>query len=472
MAMMVRSPHDAVMTTAGTPNAGMTTPTSTEPYKLRRARKGRMLAGVAAGLATASGLDVTIVRICIGASMLTGLGVIGYLLLWIVIPEEQPSRGRYVEPAPESTARVIRVLLLGGALLVLLQKLGIFWPFENRYGHTSFGFDGVLALVLLSVGVGVLVSRHRSDGWLSSDTAPPTAPPPSEPPFTPWTAPNATPPADDDTTILTVEHESFADLDSEDNYPDQVGFVGPFRDIANTVHRDVTDALASARQETRIKKPGGAALGWARVVGWLVLLWWLAGLAALLGVWRFGAVNITGPVLFFGVCWTVFTIVLNALIRVRKPAVVLGTLFTLLIPVGIAQGMVRADGPMGARTFRPVQMGQHATYRVAMGQLDLDLADAQLAKSRATDIDASMGVGHMSIVVPNNVSLTVVTDIKAGGYAVLGKETTGGIGQRETLRFDGCEGAPHLRLHITGGAGWMEVQRASGGNEATCPAAA
>ena len=118
-------PHDACMT-----NAGATDPTVTppyppyRPYKLMRARKGRMLAGVAAGLAKASGLDVTVVRICIGASMLGGLGVIGYVLLWIVLPDESPVRGRVIEPAPENTARVIRISLVVAALLGVLNRVG------------------------------------------------------------------------------------------------------------------------------------------------------------------------------------------------------------------------------------------------------------------------------------------------------------------------------------------------------------
>lgn len=240
MAMMATVPHDAPMTTAGTPTGMTTPPSTTEPYKFRRARKGRMLAGVCSGLATASGLDVTVVRICFGVSMLTGLGVIGYLLLWIVIPEEQPSRGRFVEPAPENTARVIRVVLLGGALLVLLSRLGVFWPFGNVDGHTSFGFDGVLALILLSLGAGVLISRYRSDAWSSPPAVNNPAPPPTEP-FTPWTAPGTPPPADGEPTDLD------GDVDGDD--VDEVSFVGPLRDVATTVHRDVVAALSHTRDD-------------------------------------------------------------------------------------------------------------------------------------------------------------------------------------------------------------------------------
>jgi phage shock protein C len=56
---------------------------------LRRAADGRILGGVAAGLATFFGLDVTHVRIALLAlSCLGGAGVPLYLAAWLLIPEE------------------------------------------------------------------------------------------------------------------------------------------------------------------------------------------------------------------------------------------------------------------------------------------------------------------------------------------------------------------------------------------------
>ncbi len=70
---------------------------------LRRPMQGRMLAGVAAGLARSFGIDVTIVRIVLVVLALLGvigstLAVVGfpiylagiplYLACWILIPEE------------------------------------------------------------------------------------------------------------------------------------------------------------------------------------------------------------------------------------------------------------------------------------------------------------------------------------------------------------------------------------------------
>jgi phage shock protein C len=58
--------------------------------KLVRPRRGRILAGVAAGLADYLGVDVTIVRLIWILLFLPGgaPGLLPYLLMWLVMPEE------------------------------------------------------------------------------------------------------------------------------------------------------------------------------------------------------------------------------------------------------------------------------------------------------------------------------------------------------------------------------------------------
>ena len=60
-----------------------------EPRLLRRPAGGRILGGVAAGLARYFGLDVTHVRIILVAlSFLGGVAVPLYLAAWVLIPAE------------------------------------------------------------------------------------------------------------------------------------------------------------------------------------------------------------------------------------------------------------------------------------------------------------------------------------------------------------------------------------------------
>jgi phage shock protein C len=57
---------------------------------LVRSRKGRMVAGICAGIADYSGLDVTVVRVIVAVvSVITGgAGVLAYLAAWVIIPGE------------------------------------------------------------------------------------------------------------------------------------------------------------------------------------------------------------------------------------------------------------------------------------------------------------------------------------------------------------------------------------------------
>jgi len=57
--------------------------------RLYRSRKDQMLAGVCAGLGDYLNIDPTIIRLLFVALALAGgPGVIAYLILWVVTPEE------------------------------------------------------------------------------------------------------------------------------------------------------------------------------------------------------------------------------------------------------------------------------------------------------------------------------------------------------------------------------------------------
>ncbi len=58
--------------------------------KLYRSRIDRMIAGVCAGLAKYFDIDPTIVRVLFVVSIfIGGGGIIAYIILWIVVPEEE-----------------------------------------------------------------------------------------------------------------------------------------------------------------------------------------------------------------------------------------------------------------------------------------------------------------------------------------------------------------------------------------------
>lgn len=62
---------------------------SDQSPRLIRPKEGRMIAGVAAGLADRFGMNRTTMRVLFAVSMiLPGPQVLIYIILWVVIPEE------------------------------------------------------------------------------------------------------------------------------------------------------------------------------------------------------------------------------------------------------------------------------------------------------------------------------------------------------------------------------------------------
>ena len=77
-----------------------------ETRRILRSRNERMIAGVAGGLATYFNIDPLIVRLGFALlSMFNGIGIMLYLLLWLLLPNEDSiaadSRGQVRENVDE-----------------------------------------------------------------------------------------------------------------------------------------------------------------------------------------------------------------------------------------------------------------------------------------------------------------------------------------------------------------------------------
>ncbi len=75
-----------------------------EQKKLLRSQRDRMVAGVCGGLGTYFNIDATLVRLVfVLATVFGGWGLIVYLALWLVTPEE-PLQAPPPPPAPQPPA--------------------------------------------------------------------------------------------------------------------------------------------------------------------------------------------------------------------------------------------------------------------------------------------------------------------------------------------------------------------------------
>jgi phage shock protein C len=60
--------------------------------RLQRSRTEKMIGGVCGGLAAYFGVDPTIVRVLwVAVTLLGGAGLIAYLILWVIMPQEPPA---------------------------------------------------------------------------------------------------------------------------------------------------------------------------------------------------------------------------------------------------------------------------------------------------------------------------------------------------------------------------------------------
>jgi len=76
-------------------------PPSDEPRRLVRSLTDRKLGGVCAGLANYLDMDVSLVRVLAAISIFFyGVGLMGYLVAWIIIPVADLAQAGQVAPAP------------------------------------------------------------------------------------------------------------------------------------------------------------------------------------------------------------------------------------------------------------------------------------------------------------------------------------------------------------------------------------
>lgn len=81
---------------------------SADYRKLYRSRKERMIAGVAGGLGEYFGIDPTLMRILfVVAALFGGPGIIAYLIMMIIVPEEPLAEIRDATPEDQEQSKEV-----------------------------------------------------------------------------------------------------------------------------------------------------------------------------------------------------------------------------------------------------------------------------------------------------------------------------------------------------------------------------
>jgi len=106
-----------------------------------RSRSDRIVAGVAAGIAERLKIDPVVIRLAfVVLSFAGGLGIVVYLLAWLIVPDAHPSADR-PDGGATGVRQIVSVGLVVAGVMVLSRKAGLWFsdPAAWSVGFVAFG---------------------------------------------------------------------------------------------------------------------------------------------------------------------------------------------------------------------------------------------------------------------------------------------------------------------------------------------
>lgn len=136
----------------------MTEPVQQTRRRLYRSRTDRMLGGVAGGLGDYFGVDPVLVRLAWVALAFAGIGVLAYIVAWIIVPEEPPGetarRPAATRPARGGADRAGARIVFGSVLIAIGSLLLLDWVLPD--------VDRLLwPLAIIAAGIGLFMYGAR-----------------------------------------------------------------------------------------------------------------------------------------------------------------------------------------------------------------------------------------------------------------------------------------------------------------------
>ncbi len=139
--------------------------------RLYRSRKNRVIAGVAGGIGEYFDIDPVFIRVIFVLATLAGAsGILAYIILWIVVPNERFDFESKLQTAEGGTVMEDKNLsreygyrkrhnsLTGGVVLIVL---GLLFLANNYLPH--FDFSDTWPLILIAIGVALIFGSIHKD---------------------------------------------------------------------------------------------------------------------------------------------------------------------------------------------------------------------------------------------------------------------------------------------------------------------
>lgn len=392
-----------------------TAPAYEPPRRLVRRPEGKMIAGVCTGLAAYLGVDVVAVRIgVVLLAVFTGIGLIGYLVAWLVMP--MAAEGEPVPPVPGGgppfdRANAGRWIGIGAIILGAIILFHNFWDFR---GGIFWG--------LLLVGIGIAVWSREFSGPRPprSGARPPVTPnptmptePTSQPPLSPAQA--TPPPAPPAPPPIARRTASSAPAPS------------PSRREPSVLGRLVVGAAALAVGIAVLLDN----LHWVNVTpkGIFAVLLAIVATGLLVGTWRGHA------------RWLIF------------PGIVLTCALTIaaLLPT-------RWTGSFGEVVWQPTSRSElRPVYEHGAGEAVLDLSRIKWG-SKDKFVNIHQGFGELLVVVPKDVPVKSTVHVQGGEVTLFGINRNGWDVDHD-LREPGDRDLGTLTLEIDMNFGEITVRR-------------
>jgi phage shock protein PspC (stress-responsive transcriptional regulator) len=409
----------------------------------RRPRRGRKIAGVAAGVANRYRIDPVVVRVgFIVAAIYGGAGILLYLLGWLFLPEEDDE----VAPVEALIGKGRSATSSGFTILLCIVLVPVFGWF---FGGSPIGtFPAWMSLLVIG---GLLFLLHQSRGHLTpvrTSSTPAPAPPTAQEPAVPVTpvattrtdvplpppvgAPvNVPPPAEERTTPPAW---------------DPLG-AAPFAwDLPEPTAPEPEEPPEPPvkRRKSRI---GTMTIGLALVAA--------AGMSFAMGGWITPQhiVGVVLAVLGLGMVAGAFLRGGRGLIALAVPLSVAGLALTVVSPGGYHG--------IGDLTAQPTTLAQvEREYERSVGNVTVDLTSLPVT-DEVVELRARADLGNVEVIVPQDADVVVTCEVERGNVECLGQDESGlevQVDEFESLGDDG-EGGLKIELKAEANTGNVEVRR-------------
>lgn len=401
---MTSTPPDAPSADSSTTGHEGPRVTGSQARDLSRLRRTvgaqRYLGGVAGGLARHFDVDPILIRVAfVVLTLFGGAGLIVYVGCWLLLPEDG------VDRAPlqlDDKVRDIALLALAGSgvVLVLGQTFGdgIGWP---------------MALAAVVIGIVLLLTRNdrprqQMAPWQAPAASAETGAGP-QPDYPPGSA--------DPTAVLPIQQSGAA----------------------------CTPPMAPNRMPTP-RPPDPRKRG--------PVLFWMTVATVVLGWGVLGMVDVSGadvaPTAYaaLAVALTGAALVLSSVWGRGGGLIALGLAASLGLAATAGAGVVDSD-PV---TVTPERIG--GSYSWGAGTYTVDLTDATANPRRQSHLSAELGVGELTVIVPEDVDVVVNAEVGLGDVTVFGSRQ-GGPGISYSAERSG-EGRP-LQIDARVGVGNLEI---------------